>query len=78
MLEGTTAKTRDGGTRGTPTVRQQTRPVPTSTDADETGVTQVLEAAQRETVAPAVQTAMVACDPRLVRTRAAAGFSYMA
>ena len=77
MLEGTTAKTRDGRTRGTPTVGQQRALVPASTDADETGATEVLEAVHREALAPAVQTATRPSDPRLVRTRAAAMFSYL-
>ena len=71
MLEGTAAKTRDGTTRGTPTVGQQRGPLSAAETAHETGVTQVLEAGQREARAPAVQSVTLPHDPRLVWTGAA-------
>ena len=77
MLEGTAAKTRDGSTRGTPTVAQQHTPLPRSKDAHETGVTQVMEASQLEAHNTSRESITPLPDPRLGRTRAAAMFSYL-
>ena len=71
MLEGTTAKTRDGQDQWNAHGPPAAHPALSCRRRPGNGLAQRTRASQLEALAPAVQTATLPRDPRLVRTGAA-------